>query len=198
MKDLKLIICGVGGQGIILASDIIAEVALAAGYDTKKTDTLGMAQRGGSVISHICAGAKVYSPIIKMGQADIMLAFEKLEALRWSRYLNEKSNIIVNDYKIPPSTVNLGKATYPEDEKTIGLLKRKAARVIAINGTEHAISLGDIRVLNIFLLGCASVFLPFENQVWMDIIHQRLSAKIVPLNISAFNKGKEEIQNGYF
>jgi indolepyruvate ferredoxin oxidoreductase, beta subunit len=198
MKNLNLIISGVGGQGVILASDIIAEVALAAGYDTKKTDTLGMAQRGGSVISHIRAGAKVYSPIIKTGQADIMLASEKLEALRWSKYLNEKSTVIVNNYKIPPATVNLGNASYPGDEEIIAVLKGKTARVISINGTEHAIALGDIRVLNIFLLGCVSTFLPFEIQGWMDIIKQWLPAKIVPINISAFNKGREEIQNGSF
>ena len=198
MKNLNLIISGVGGQGIILASDILAEVALAAGYDTKKTDTLGMAQRGGSVVSHIRAGAKVYSPLIKKGQADIMLSFEKLEAMRWAQFLNEKSTVIVNNYRIPPSTVNLGKASYPEDEEIFGVLKGKTSRIIAVNGTEHAINLGDIRVLNIFLLGCASVFLPFEVQVWMDVIQQRLPAKIVPINISAFNKGREEIGNGTF
>ena len=198
MKNINLIISGVGGQGIILASDIIAEVALAAGYDTKKTDTLGMAQRGGSVVSHIRAGAKVYSPLIKKGQADIMLGFEKLEAMRWAQFLNEKSAIIVNNYRIPPATVNLGKASYPGDEEIIGILKRKTARVITVNGTELAINLGDIRVLNIFLLGCASFFLPFEIQVWTDVIHQRLPAKIVPINISAFNKGREEISNGTF
>ena len=198
MKNINLIISGVGGQGIILASDIFAEVALAAGYDTKKTDTLGMAQRGGSVVSHIRAGAKVYSPLIKNGQADIMLGFEKLEAMRWAQFLNEKSTVIVNNYRIPPSTVNLGKASYPEDEEIFGVLKGKTSRVIAVSGTEHAINLGDIRVLNIFLLGCASVFLPFKVQVWMDVIQQRLPAKIVPINISAFNKAREEIGNGTF
>ncbi len=198
MKNLNLIISGVGGQGIILASDIFAEVALAAGYDTKKTDTLGMAQRGGSVVSHIRAGAKVYSPLIKKGQADIMLGFEKLEAMRWAQFLNEKSTVIVNNYKIPPSTVNLGKDSYPDDEEIFGILKGKTSRVITVSGTEHAISLGDIRVLNIFLLGCASVFLPFEIQVWMDVIKQRLPAKIVPINISAFNKGRKEIGDGTF
>ncbi len=198
MKNINLIMSGVGGQGIILASDIIAEVAIAAGYDTKKTDTLGMAQRGGSVVSHIRAGDKIYSPMIKNGQADIMLGFEKLEAMRWAQFLNEKSTVIVNNYKIPPSTVNLGKASYPVDEEIIGILKGKTAHVILVNSTEQAISLGDIRVLNIFLLGCASVFLPFDLQVWMDVIHKRLPEKIVPINISAFNKGREEIQSGSF
>ncbi len=198
MKNINLIMSGVGGQGTILASDIIAEVAIAAGYDTKKTDTLGMAQRGGSVVSHIRAGGKVYSPMIKDGQADIMLGFEKLEAMRWAQFLNEKSIVIVNNYKIPPATVNTGKATYPADEEIIGILKGKTSHVILVNGTEQAISLGDIRVLNIFLLGCASFLLPFEVQVWMDVIHKRLPAKIVPINVSAFSKGREEIQNGSF
>ena len=198
MKSLNLIMSGVGGQGIILASDIFAEVALAAGYDTKKTDTLGMAQRGGSVVSHIRAGEKVYSPMIKNGQADIMLGFEKLEAMRWARFLNEESIVIVNNYKIPPATVNTGKAIYPADEEITGVLKGKTSHVILVNGTEHAISLGDIRVLNIFLLGCASVYLPFEVKLWIDVIQQRLPSKIVPINVNAFNKGREEIGNGAF
>jgi len=196
MKNLNLIMAGVGGQGIILASDIIAEVALAAGYDTKKTDTLGMAQRGGSVVSHIRAGKKTYSPMIKDGQADIMLGFEKLEAMRWVRFLNKKSVVIVNDYKIPPATVNTGKASYPADEEIIAALKGKTAHLILVNGTEQAIKLGDIRVLNIFLLGAASSFLPFEENVWMDVIRKRLPEKIVAINIDAFNKGREETQSG--
>jgi indolepyruvate ferredoxin oxidoreductase beta subunit len=198
MKDINLIICGVGGQGIILASDILAEVAIDSGYDVKKTDTLGMAQRGGSVISHIRMGNKIYSPMIKKGQADIVLGFEKLEALRWSQYLNDKSIVIVNNYKISPSTVNLGKASYPDDEKTDGILKEKAGRVISTNGTEYAINLGDIRVLNIFLIGCASVFLPFKIQVWMDTILRRLPSKVASINKTAFDKGREEIENGSF
>jgi indolepyruvate ferredoxin oxidoreductase beta subunit len=198
MKDINLIICGVGGQGIILASDILAEVAIDSGYDVKKTDTLGMAQRGGSVISHIRMGKKIYSPMIKKGQADIVLGFEKLEALRWSQYLNDKSIVIVNNYKIPPSTVNLGKASYPDDEKTDSILREKAGRVISTNGTEYALNLGDIRVLNIFLIGCASVFLPFKIQVWMDTILRRLPSKVASINKTAFDKGREEIENGSF
>lgn len=198
MKNLNLIITGVGGQGIILASDIIAEVAIATGYDTKKTDTLGMAQRGGSVVSHIRAGARVHSPLIKVGQADILIAFEKLEALRWSQYLNEKSTVLINNYKIPPASVNLGKASYPEDEEILSILKKKTPRVILINGAEYAISQGNIRILNIFMLGCTSFFLPFKIQIWKDIIHERLPAKVVPMNISAFNKGRKEIRSGSF
>ncbi|MDD4876201.1 MAG: indolepyruvate oxidoreductase subunit beta [Dehalococcoidales bacterium] len=198
MKDLNLIIAGVGGQGNILASNIMAEVALTSGYDTKQTDTLGMAQRGGSVISQIRASSKVYSPLIKLGQADLILAFEKLEALRWAQYLNKYSTVIINNHRITPTSVNIGKENYPEDKEIISILKEKASRVIFINGNEYAINLGNIRVLNIFMLGCASFFLPFKVQIWENVISQQLPSKIVPINITAFNKGRKEIQNVNF
>jgi len=108
MKKIDLLMTGVGGQGTILASDIIGEVALASGYDVKKTDTLGMAQRGGSVTSHVRLASKVYSPLIKEGEADIMLAFEKLEAARWGYYLKPGGIAIVNNLALPPLSVSLG------------------------------------------------------------------------------------------
>src|SRR4030042_6372644 len=108
MKEMDFLITGVGGQGVVLASDILGETALAAGYDVKKTDTLGMAQRGGSVVSHVRIAEKVWSPLIKEGAADILIAFEKLEAARWSYYLSEGSAAIVNNQTTPPLSVSLG------------------------------------------------------------------------------------------
>ena len=108
MKKMDLLVTGVGGQGVVLASDIIGETALAAGFDVKKTDTLGMAQRGGSVISHLRLAPKVWSPIIKDGEVELILAFEKLEAARWSHYLRPGGIAIDNNYEQPPLSVSLG------------------------------------------------------------------------------------------
>ena len=117
MKKQDILMVGVGGQGTILASDILGEAALAAGYDVKKTDTLGMAQRGGSVVSHVRIAEQVWSPLIKEGEADIMLAFEKLEAARWGRYLRPGGVAIINNHAMPPLSVSLGTHRYPDDEE---------------------------------------------------------------------------------
>jgi indolepyruvate ferredoxin oxidoreductase beta subunit len=117
VKKQDLLMVGVGGQGIVLASDILGGVALAAGYDVKKTDTLGMAQRGGSVVSHVRVADKVWSPLIKEGEVDVLVAFEKLEAARWSYYLNEGGAAIVNNQTTPPLSVSLGTQRYPGDKE---------------------------------------------------------------------------------
>ena len=114
MKKMDLLVTGVGGQGVVLASDIIGEAALASGLDVKKTDTLGMAQRGGSVVSHVRMAPKVWSPLIKEGQVELLLAFEKLEAARWSHYLCPDGVAIINNYEQPPLSVSLGQEQYPD------------------------------------------------------------------------------------
>jgi indolepyruvate ferredoxin oxidoreductase beta subunit len=123
LKKLDILVTGVGGQGVVLASDIIGETALAAGFDVKKTDTLGMAQRGGSVISHVRLGEKVWSPLIKEGEVDVILAFEKLEAARWSHYLAPGAAAIINMYEQPPLSVSLGQENYPSDAEIAAALK---------------------------------------------------------------------------
>ena len=115
MNKQDLLIVGVGGQGIVLASDILGEVALAAGHDVKKTDTLGMAQRGGSVLSHVRIADKVWSPLIKEGEVDVLVAFEKLEAVRWSYYLRSDGVAIINNQATPPLSISLGTHRYPSD-----------------------------------------------------------------------------------
>ena len=124
MKDYKqdILMVGVGGQGTILASDILGEVAIAAGYDVKKTDTLGMAQRGGSVISHLRIAEKVRSPLIKNGEVDFIIAFEKLEAARWSPYLRSDGLVVINNVAMPPLSVALGTDNYPDDEAIIDII----------------------------------------------------------------------------
>jgi len=184
---------GVGGQGNVLASDILSEVAIAAGYDVKKTDTLGMAQRGGSVVSQIRIADKVWSPLINEGEVDILMALEKLEAVRWSHYLREGSIAIVNNQATPPLSVSLGTHSYPGDKEIEAALKRWAGSVHFVDGSSQARDLGDIRTLNILMLGCLSCFMPIDVNIWKDCISQRLSPKIVKMNMVAFDKGREDM-----
>lgn len=197
MKKLDILVAGVGGQGVILASDIIGETALSAQYDVKKTDTLGMAQRGGSVISHVRLGQQVHSPLIKKGEVDILIVFEKLEAARWSYYLQPGGVAIVNNHALPPSSVNTGNEQYPNDQEITSILKQRTDRIYFIDGTHHARELGNARTLNIFMLGSASVFMPIETQVWEDTISQHLSLNIRQINIAAFRKGREEMRSAH-
>ena len=195
MKKFDLLITGVGGQGVILASDIIGEAALAAGYDVKKTDTLGMAQRGGSVVSHVRIGHRVWSPLIKEGEVDILIAFEKLEAARWGHHLRSGAIAIVNNHALPPLSVNLGNERYPSDEEITNILRQRSDRIYFVNGTSLTRELGNIRTLNMFMLGCASLFLPLKVHVWKDSISQRVSSSMRQINITAFDLGRKEIRD---
>lgn len=193
MKKQDLLVVGVGGQGIVLASDILGEVAMAAGYDVKKTDTLGMAQRGGSVVSHVRIADKVWSPLIKEGDVDILVAFEKLEAARWSYFLGEGSAAIINNQATPPLSVSLGANQYPGDKEIEDILKRSAEHFYFIDGTSQAKEMGDIRTLNMLMLGCVSSLLPIDVKIWKECITQRLSPNILKMNMVAFDKGREEM-----
>jgi indolepyruvate ferredoxin oxidoreductase beta subunit len=190
-----LLITGVGGQGNILASDIAGEVALAAGYDVKKTDTLGMAQRGGSVISHVRIGKKVFSPLIKDGEVDILLAFEKLEGVRWTGSLKPGATVIMNNYAQPPLSVSLGVDRYPTDKEINDILKQRTHQIYIVSGTTSVAELGNIRTLNIFMLGCLSRFLPFEDDAWEKSILEHLPERLHKINSAAFQLGRKEIKN---
>ena len=197
MKKLDLLITGVGGQGVVLASDIMGETALAAGYDVKKTDTLGMAQRGGSVISHVRIARQVWSPLIKEGEVDVLVAFEKLEAARWSHYLRPGGIAIINNQALPPLSVSLGNERYPSDEEIADILKRRTDSIYFINGTSRVRELGNTRALNIFMLGCVSLFVPLRVHIWKDCISQRLPSKMRQVNIIAFDQGRKEIRDAH-
>ncbi len=194
MKKLDLIIAGMGGQGIILASDILAEVALTSGYDVKKTDIRGMAQRGGSVVSQVRVAEPVFSPLIKPGEADMLLALEKLEAARWAYYLHSQGAVIANNLALPPLSVILGYVTYPGDEEIINLIRRQTSHIYLVNGTDRVKELGNVRTLNIFMLGCASLRLPFKVNIWEEVIAQRLPAKIRQINLNAFRQGRRKME----
>jgi indolepyruvate ferredoxin oxidoreductase beta subunit len=195
MKKLDLLVTGVGGQGNILASDIISEVAMDASFDVKKTDTLGMAQRGGSVVSNVRIARQVYSPLIKEGEVDILLAFEKLEAARWANYLHKGGIAIINNQALPSLAVILGNEKYPGDKEIINLLKQKTDRIYLVEGTRRAREMGNVRTLNIFMLGCVSLFLPFKVSSWKSSLSQHLPPSLQNINLTAFDRGRKEIRN---
>ena len=190
-----ILMVGVGGQGIVLASDIVAEAALAAGYDVKKSDTLGMAQRGGSVVSHVRMAEHVYAPLIRAGEADVLLALEKLEAARWVRFLRPEGVAIVNNHSRPPLSVNLGVNEYPSDEEVAGLLGDRTDRFRLVNGSDMAERLGEIRAVNILMLGYLSALLPITVETWRECLSRRIPAKILELNVAAFEQGRREALN---
>lgn len=191
----NILMVGVGGQGIVLASDILGDVAIASGMDIKKTDTLGMAQRGGSVVSHIRIADKVYSPLIREGEVDLLLAFEKLEAIRWGGFLRPNGYALVNNFSIPPQSVKLGINKYPDDKEIKETMKQRTDKFIFIEGSQKAIEMGDIRILNVFILGCISSLLHFDLEIWKDCIIKRLPRKIQQINLQALDMGREVISN---
>jgi len=194
MKKMDILITGVGGQGVVLASDIIGEAALSAGFDVKKTDTLGMAQRGGSVVSHVRLAERVWSPLIKEGEVDLLLAFEKLEAARWSHYLKKNAVAIINSYEQPPLSVSLGQEKYLTDDEIVAALKRRTDKIYLIDGNKKAQELGNVRTVNIFMLGCFAAFAPLEIDVWKNTISARLPERLREINLKAFEMGRKEIE----
>jgi indolepyruvate ferredoxin oxidoreductase beta subunit len=187
----NILVAGVGGQGVILASDIMSEVFMEAGYDVKKSEVHGMAMRGGIVTSHFRFGKKVYSPLIKEGEADILFAFEQLEGLRWVNYLRPNGRIVMNDHKINPPAVNLGEMKYPEAiPETI---RSKIKNFYLVKGTDIALQLGDVRAANVVLLGAISKFFEVNEDLWLNTILNFLPAKVHELNRKAFSTGRDQI-----
>lgn len=189
MKPLNFVLVGVGGQGILLASDILCQVGMAVGYNVKKTDVHGMAQRGGSVISHVRLAEQVFSPVVPKGAANFLLAFEKLEACRWAEYLRPDGVAVVSDEKIP--TLALASTTpYPDDASIAGILRSRAAEVHIVPASSLAAKLGNPRVANVILMGTLSRFLDIPLEVWYHAIEQRVPPKFRELNLRAFQVGK--------
>jgi len=187
----NVLVAGVGGQGIILASDIMAEVFMEAGYDVKKSEIHGMAMRGGIVTSHVRFGKKVYSPLIKEGEVDILFAFEQLEGLRWIHYLRPAARILMNDHRINPPVVNLGEAEYPRGIPE--MIRSKFEGFHLVKGTEIAFELGDGRAANVVLMGSLSRLFEVSDELWLKKILDRLPPRVHDLNRKAFFKGREQI-----
>jgi indolepyruvate ferredoxin oxidoreductase, beta subunit len=189
MNSKNVLIVGVGGQGVILASNILAEAALKAGYDVKKTDTLGMAQRGGSVVSHLRYAESISSPLIPIGKADLLIAFEKLEAARWVHFMKSGGVVIVNDLALPPLSVTLGNETYPQDEELKKMLSGFCANIHFVSGSTVAAGLGNPKMVNTILIGYASRFLDINPDIVMSTIQGSLPERLRQVNVTAFEKG---------
>ncbi len=183
----NIILTGVGGQGILMASEIISEAAVQAGYDVKKSEVHGMAQRGGSVNSHVRFGEKVYSPLVIKGDCDLLLAFEKLEALRMADFVKDEGNIIVNDQRINPSTVISGVATYPENIEEI--LNERFKSVIFMDALKIAQQVGNLRTANTAMLGAASKLLDIPAEIWENAIRSNVPERFIEINLESFNMG---------
>jgi indolepyruvate ferredoxin oxidoreductase beta subunit len=192
MQSGNILLAGVGGQGILLASEILSSVLLRAGFDVKQSEVHGMAQRGGSVVSHVRFGNKVYSPLIEPGTADITVSFELLEALRHLPYYRKGSTVIVNMQKILPAPVATGVEVYPAD--VIEQLQSRDLRIHALDAFGIAASVGEQRAVNMVLVGALSKLLPADEKIFIGIIEGRLPEKIRKVNIEAFLKGRDAIR----
>jgi indolepyruvate ferredoxin oxidoreductase beta subunit len=184
---MSVLFTGVGGQGIILTTTILAEAALMDGFDVKVSEVHGMAQRGGSVVGSVRIGRKVYSPIVN--RADFIVSLEKLEAVRYIDKLDKEGFIIVNEFEIYPSSMYLDDIEYPED--IISKLAEYTSNYMMVKATEIAKDLNEIRVSNTVLLGSLSNFIPIKKDSWIKSIEKNVPKRAVEVNIKAFKKGKK-------
>lgn len=186
MKEKNIMVVGVGGQGTLLTSRIIGKTALKAGYDVKLSEVHGMAQRGGSVVTFVRYGDNVNEPVVEEGCADILIAFERLEALRYSHFLKKDGIIVVNDCRIDPMTVVIGASDYPQN--IIEQLKKEHT-VYEIDGLAIAKELGNSKVLNSVVLGLSAKHIGFTKEEWLDVVKSTVPPKTVEINEKAFIKG---------
>ncbi len=187
LKPVDILLVGVGGQGTILASRILAHVGQSMGYDIKVSEIHGMAQRGGSVVTQVRMGEKVYSPMVEEGSADVILAFEKLEGLRWLSYLKPGGAMVVNDQAIFPVPVLAGLAQYPED--ITGYMKSKVTDAIVLDALGIARKCGNIKAANVVLVGVLARRLPFPVEKWLEALEARVPAKLLEINRAALMAG---------
>ena len=183
----SILFAGVGGQGVLRASDIICEVIMEAGLDVKKSEVHGMAQRGGCVTSHVRYGKKVYSPLAESGSIQTLVSFEKMEALRYLKLLTKDAAIIVNTEEIYPPAVNLGEASYPED--VISFLKDNYGKVISFDAARLAQKAGNIKTANVVLLGAISNLMNIDQSIWENVIKKSFPEKLIKMNLDAFQMG---------
>ena len=189
MAETKnIMIVGVGGQGTLLTSRILGGITVENGYDVKLSEVHGMAQRGGSVVTYVRYGEKVTEPIVEEGQADVLIAFEKLEALRYAHFLKKDGVIIVNDQKIDAMPVVTGVAKYPE-----GIIEHLSEKykVISVDAQKEALELGNSRVFNVIILGVAASKMDFEKEQWIEVIKKKVPPKTIDINVKAFERGYE-------
>ncbi|MGN0446731.1 MAG: indolepyruvate oxidoreductase subunit beta [Acutalibacteraceae bacterium] len=185
----SILIVGVGGQGTLLASRLLGRSLLAKGYDVKISEVHGMSQRGGSVVTYVRYGDKVYSPIIEKGEADIILSFEELEAARWLPYLKKDGRIVVNTQKMDPMPVITGAAKYPEN--VLDRLEKAGAAVDRIDALRMALEAGSPKAVNVALIGAVAKNTDIERGIWEETIRTTVPPKFIDLNLKAFALGYE-------
>ncbi len=187
-KEINILIVGVGGQGVLLASEILSLLAIEVGMDVKKSEVHGMSQRGGVVSSHVRIAEKVYSPTLNFGEADVVLSFESAEALRALPWLRKGGTMITSHTRLVPPITTIGKFNYPDDP--IGELKQKNIDLKDTDADTIARELGNPRLVNTILLGVLSNSLDIPEESWLDVIKKRVPPKFVDLNLEAFKRGR--------
>lgn len=199
-NTLNFLLAGVGGQGTILAADVLVNVGLAAGFQAKQAEVHGMSQRGGNVTSFVRWGKVVYSPLVGAGEVDVYLAFEKAEALRCLNQLRPGALAIVNMQAILPVTVTSGGQPYPDDDRLQAALAQVTDKAVYVDGERIAEELGNVRAANVVLLGALSKLIEREGlapgltpEAWLKVIEERVPAKYVELNRKAFHAGREAV-----
>lgn len=188
METKNIMIVGVGGQGTLLTSRILGGVILDSGWDVKLSEVHGMAQRGGSVVTFVRYGEKVYEPIVEEGKADILISFERLEALRYKHFLKKDGIMIVNDQRIDPMSVIIKKEKYPED---IVENLRKDFDLIVVDALEEARKIGNLKVFNVIVLGVLSKYMNIDDEVWIKQIKENVPEYSIEENLIAFQVGKD-------
>ena len=187
MTNLNIMMVGVGGQGTLLASRILGDVALKNDFDVKVSEVHGMSQRGGSVVTYVKMAEKVYSPLIEKGEADVIMAFEKLEALRWVEFLKKGGTMLVNDQRIDPMPVITGNAKYPAE--IIKKLSSMGGKIVSVNALEIAKKCGSIKAVNVVLIGMMAARTAIPKEQWISSLKGIVPAKVLDINLSAFEKG---------
>jgi len=192
-RAINFLLVGVGGQGILTASDIAAEVGLEAGYDAKKSEVHGFSQRGGVVESHVRWGESVGAPTAEKGTVDYLIATEMLEAVRWIEWLRPGGAVLINRQRIPPMSVTVGDAVYPAAEDVLAAVRARTADVTEVEGLNTAERLGNPRLANTVLLGALSTRLDVEPETWLSVVERRVPPKYAELNREAFWEGRRAV-----
>ncbi len=194
IEKADILVAGVGGQGTLLASDILAEVGMRAGYDVKKSDVLGLSVRGGSVLSHVRWGTSVASPVVRTGDMDYMLAFEPLEALRGLHLMRRTARIVCNTRRVMPIAVSSGGDQYPALKDTEQRLRETVEATVFFDATSLAVEIGTPKVANILMLGAFSTFFDVPTEMWSDVVLSRVPERFAELNRKAFERGRARVQ----
>jgi len=190
-KEINIVLAGVGGQGTLVAGKLLGIIAVKMGWDVKVSEVHGMSQRGGSVITYVRMGEKIYSPVIESGMADFILAFEELEALRWASLLKTGGTMIINQKRIVPVTVKIGKASYPDGiTDQLKQAGSSGTAIFEINADRLAMDSGNIRCVNMVMIGAMSLFSEIPDAIWQQGILEVFPEKLQEMNRIAFEKGK--------